>query len=119
MSFLKIADRNMRDFIVNEFLKTRQNIQHNFLSERVDDSNTQYEPSKLFKSVTDIQNELKEGLVSEIRPIREEIKNLLKTVIFPQFSSITACSDDGDEQAEAIRRNCRTISAKVCFRVRR
>ena len=43
MSFLKITDPKKRDFKVNEFLKTRQNIQQNFLSERVDDSSTQHE----------------------------------------------------------------------------
>ena len=55
MSFLKIADTKKRDFIVNEFLKTRQNIQQNLLSERLGDVNTQYELSKLFKPVTDMQ----------------------------------------------------------------
>ena len=55
MSFLKITECKKRDFIVNEFLKTRQNIQQNFLSERLGDVNTQYELSKLFKPVTDMQ----------------------------------------------------------------
>ena len=56
MSFLTITDPKKRDFIVNEFLKTRQNIQQNFLSERVGDLGTQYELSKLFKPVTEMQN---------------------------------------------------------------
>ena len=43
MSFLKITDTKKRDFIVNEFLKTRQNIQQTFLSERVGYVNTQNE----------------------------------------------------------------------------
>ena len=51
MSILKITDPKKRDFIVNEFLKTKQNIQQNFLS----DLSTQYELSKLFKPVTDMQ----------------------------------------------------------------
>ena len=51
MSFLNLTDPKKRDFIVNEFLKTWQNIQHNFLSERVGDVNTQYELSQLFKPV--------------------------------------------------------------------
>ena len=59
-SFLKITDPKKIVIIVNEFLKTRQNIQKNFLSERVDDFNTQYEFSKLFKQVTDMQKDLKE-----------------------------------------------------------
>ena len=54
MSFLKIIDPKKRDFIVSEFLKTRQSIQQNVLSERVCDLSTQYELSKLFKPVTDM-----------------------------------------------------------------
>ena len=41
MSFLKITDPEKRDFITNEYLKTRQNIQQNFLSEHVGDFSTQ------------------------------------------------------------------------------
>ena len=43
---------------------------------------------------------LKEGLVSELTSIREEIKNLLKAATLPQFSSITAYDDDGEEEEE-------------------
>ena len=101
MSFLKITDPKKRDIIVNEFLKTRQNIQQNFLSERVGDSSTQHELSKLFKLVTDMQKDLKEGLVSELKPIREGMKNLPKTITFPQFPSITPYDDgDGEEDED-------------------
>ena len=55
MSFLKITDPKKRDFIIKEFLKTRGNIQQKFLLERVGDVNTQYELSKLFKPVTNMQ----------------------------------------------------------------
>ena len=85
MSFLKITDPKKRDFIDNEFLKTRLNIQQNFLSQRVGDLSTQYELSKLFKPVTDMQHDLKEGLVSELKPIREGIKNSPKAITFPQI----------------------------------
>ena len=85
MSFLKITDPQKRDFIVNEFLKTRQNIQENFLSERVGDLNTQYELSKPFKPVMDMQKELKERLISEIKPIREGMNNLPKAITFHFF----------------------------------
>ena len=100
MSFLKITDPKKRDFVVNEFLKTRQNIQQNFLSERVGNSSTQHELSKLFKPVTDMHKYLKEGLVSELNPIRERMKNLPKAITFPQFPSITAYdnNDDGEEE---------------------
>ena len=65
MSFLEITDPKKTDFIVNEFLKTRQNIQQNFLTELVGDLSTQYELSKLFNPVTDMQKTysvLKTGL---------------------------------------------------------
>ena len=99
MSFLKITDPKKRDFIVNEFLEKRQNIQQNFLSERIGDLSTQYEFSKFFKSVTDIQNDLK-GLISELKPISRRNQNLPKAITFPQLSSITAYDDDGEEEED-------------------
>ena len=54
MSFLKIRDPKKRDLIVNEFLKTKKNIQENFLlSERLGDISKQRELSKLFKPITE------------------------------------------------------------------
>ena len=100
MSFLKITDPKKIDFIVNEFLKTRQHIQQNFLSERVVDLNTQYELSKLFIPVTNMQNDLKEGLVSEFTKITEGLKNLQKSIAFSHFPSITAYNDDGEEEVD-------------------
>ena len=100
MSFPKIIDPKKRDFIVNEFLKTRQNIPQNFLSESVGDLSTQYELSKLFKPVTDIQKDLKEGLESELKPIREGMKNLPKDITFPQYPSITAHDGDGEKEED-------------------
>ena len=87
MSFLTITDSKKRDFIINEFLKIRQNIQQNFLSERVGDLSTQYEHSKLLKPVTDMQKDLKEGRVTDLKPIREGVKHLPKAVTFPQYPS--------------------------------
>ena len=102
MSFLKITDPEKRDFIVNEFLKQRQNTQQNFLSERVSDVSTQYELSKLFKPVTDMHKDLKEGLVSELKPIREGMKHLRKVIRFPQYPSITTYDDDVEEDVAVI-----------------
>ena len=45
-----------------------------------------------------MQKDLKEGLVSELKPIREGMKNLPKAITFPQFPSITAYDDDGEEE---------------------
>ena len=67
MSFLKITDPKKRDFIVNEFFKTRQNIQQNFVSERVGDLSitgrilkvlrTSYGHAKIFKRRSSKRNE--------------------------------------------------------------
>ena len=59
MAFLKITDLKKRDFIVNEYLKTRLNIQHKLSPECVGDLSTQYELSKLFKPVTDMHKRFK------------------------------------------------------------
>ena len=98
MSYLKITDPKKRDFLVNDFLKKKQNMEDNFLSERVGDLSTLYELSQLFKPVADMQNNLEEGLVSELKPIREGMKNLPKAITFRQFSSTTAYDDDDDEE---------------------
>ena len=84
------------------FLKTRQNIQQNFLSKRAGDLSTQYELSKLFELVTNMQKYLKEGLVSELTPIRKGMKNLPKTITFQQFPYITAYDDDDGEEQEDV-----------------
>ena len=44
-----------------------------------------------------MQKDFKEGLVSELKPIREGMKNLPKAITFPQFSSITA---NGEEEED-------------------
>ena len=49
-----------------------------------------------------MQNDLKEGLVSELKPIREGMKNLRKPITFPQFPSITAYDDDEGEEEENV-----------------
>ena len=46
-----------------------------------------------------ILSNLKEGLVSELKPIREGMKNLPKAITFPQFPSITAYDDDDCEKS--------------------
>ena len=47
-----------------------------------------------------MQKYLKGGLVSELKPIREGMKNLPKTTTFPQFPSITAYDDDDDDEED-------------------
>ena len=49
-----------------------------------------------------MQKDFKEGLVSELKPIREGMKNLPKAITFPQFLSITANDDDDGEEEEDV-----------------
>ena len=68
MSFLKISDPKKRDLIVQEYLKTKKNIQENFLTERLGDISEQRELSKLFKPITTAQKDVKESLLGELKP---------------------------------------------------
>ena len=63
---------------------------------------TQYGLSKLFKPVTDMQKDFKKGIVSELKPIREGMKNSPKAITFPQYPSITAHDDDDGEEEEDV-----------------
>ena len=47
-----------------------------------------------------MQKDLKEGLVSELKPIKAGMKNLPKAVTRSQFPSITAYDDDGEEKVD-------------------
>ena len=49
-----------------------------------------------------MQKDLKEGLVSELKPIREGMKNLPNTITFPQFPYTTAYDDDDGEEEEDV-----------------
>ena len=48
-----------------------------------------------------MQQALKEVIVSELKPIREGMKNLPKAITFPQFPSITSYDDDGEEEEDS------------------
>ena len=100
MSFLKIRDPKKRDLIVEEFLKTRRNIQGNFLSERLGDISEQRELSKLFKPITESQKEVKESLLGELKPLRENLKDLPAAITFPQLQAIAAPPEEEDEDLD-------------------
>lgn len=93
MSFLKISDPKKRDFIVEEFLKTKKNIQDSYLSERLGDIDIHREMSKLFKPITEAQRDVKESLLGELRPIKEK----LPAIAFPQLQAIAAPPEEGED----------------------
>jgi len=70
MSSLKTSDPKKRDFIVEEFLKRKKNIEDSYLSERLGDIDIHREMSKLFKPITEAQQDVKESLLGELRPIK-------------------------------------------------
>ncbi len=103
MSFLKITDSAKRDFIVNEFLKSRRNIQQNSISEKLGDISQQYDLAKLYKPITESQA----GLATQLSSIKEATKDTstalkalpasitssLKAITFPQYPSIEVFED--------------------------
>ena len=95
MSFLKISDPKKRDLFVKEFLKTKRNIQENFLTERLGDINIQRDMSKIFKPITEAQKSVTESLLGELKPIRENLKELPKALTFPQLQAIMP--DEGED----------------------
>ena len=100
MSFLKIKDPKKRDLIVEEFLKTKKNIQDSFITERLGDIGAQRELSKFFKPITDTQKDIKESLVKEIKPITEGIKRLPAAITLPQLPAIAEALEEEDEEEE-------------------
>ena len=59
------------------------------------DISAQRELSKLFKPITETQKDIKESLVSELRPIKESLKELSAA---PQLQAIAAPPEDEDEE---------------------
>ena len=111
MSFLKIDDPAKRNFIVEEFLKSKKNIQQNFLSERLGDSGLQQELTKLYKPIVDSQSAISKEqnvLLSAIKENSIATTNALQTlpaslkIQFPQYPSIEAYSDDPTEDIRTL-----------------
>lgn len=108
MSFLKITDPSKRDFIVEEFLKSKKNIKQNFLSERLGDIGLQRELTKMYKPIVDSQSTIskeQKALLSTIKENSAETTNALKalpasisaslkTLPFKQYPSIEAYEED-------------------------
>ena len=102
MSFLKISDPNKRDFLVQEYLKTKKNVQQNYLNERTGDIDTQRDLSKFFKPIISSQATTAQKLAKEITqpiskallPITEGIK---KAISLPKYQSIQVYDDDAPD----------------------
>jgi hypothetical protein len=103
MSFLKIIDPKKRDFLVEEFLKTRKNIQQSYINERVGDIDLQRDLTKLFKPVIESQKEVVQNIVqpvtSALKPFTESLQ---KAIEFPKYPSVKAYDDIADDQQTKI-----------------
>jgi len=53
MSFLKITDLAKRDFIVEKFIESKNNIQRDLISEKLGDIGLQHELTKAYKPILD------------------------------------------------------------------
>jgi len=102
MSFLHISDPLKRDLMVQDFLKTKKNIKENFLKERLGDISMQRELSKLYKPITETQKDIKESLVSELKPIKESLKEL-PALAFPQLQAIAAPPEEDEDEEDVMR----------------
>src|SRR6218665_3871993 len=108
MSFLKITDPSKRDFIVEEFLKSKKNIKQNFLSQRLGDIGLQRELTKMYKPIVDSQSTIskeQKALLSTIKENSAETSNApkalpasisasLKSLPFKQYPSIESYEED-------------------------
>ena len=95
-----VKDPKKRDLIVEEFLKTKKNIQYSFKTERLGDIGARRELSKFFKPITDTQKDIKVSLVKEIRPVTEGIRRLPAAITLPQLPAIAEAPEEEDEDAE-------------------
>ena len=101
MSFLKITNPKKRDLVVKEFLRTKKNIQDNYLSEGLGDINIQREMLKMCKPTTETQKDVKESLLGELKPIRENLKEL-PAAFLQQLQAITAPPEEDEDTNDLI-----------------
>ena len=100
MSFLKITDPAKRDFIAQEYLKTKHNVRKNYITERTGELGAQRELTKFFKPVIesqktvakDLSKEVTQPITSALLPITEGVR---KAVELAKYPSIKA-EEEGD-----------------------
>ena len=111
MSFLNIKDPEKRDQIVQDYLRTRKNIQQQNLAEKLDDVNIQHDLTKFYQPVIDNQAKQTKNIINELIPIQEGIRDLpknLPTPILPnisnadEFHSVPSLTDVLEEESSII-----------------
>jgi hypothetical protein len=99
MSFLRITDPKKRDFIVQEFLKTKRNIQQHNLAEKTGDQDFATRVTKMFQPIIDSQHMVGEKV---IKGVQQSIENIpvQPAITFPAFPSIEAALQPSEEEEE-------------------
>jgi len=95
MSFLKITDPTKRDSLVQEYLKTRDKVRKNYITERTCELGAQQELTKLFKPVIetqktvakDLAKEITEPVTSALQPITEGVQKAIELAKHPSTGS--------------------------------
>ena len=98
MSFLKVTDPSKRDLLVQEYLKAKDNLRNNYITERTGELGAQRELTKFFKPVIETQKTMTKDLAKEITqpllPITEGIQKAIQLVKYPSIQA--AEQDDQD-----------------------
>ena len=83
MSFLKIDDPKKRDEIVEQFLKTKKNIQQSNLAEKTGDVEYEQRTEKFFKPLKETQQQI----IKELVPLKDMISHqpAIMTPVLPSI----------------------------------
>ena len=80
MSFLNITDTAKRDFLVQEYLKTKNNIRQSSLAEEMGDIGMQRELTKLYRPITESQATQSAALTKELNTFKESTSTALQAL---------------------------------------
>jgi hypothetical protein len=81
MSFLKITDPKKRTLIVEEFLRIKDSIQKNSMSEKLGDYDMQRELTKLYRPITDSQETQSAATRSAITALKDSTLQTLSAIM--------------------------------------
>jgi len=88
VSFLKIKAPSKHDKLVAEYIKTKNKIQNDFRSERLDEQSMNEDFGKIFKSITEQQQKSSEEFIWKFAPLQEAIENIPKQQALPWGSEL-------------------------------
>lgn len=106
MSLSKITGPEKRDFLVKQFLISKNNIRQNSLDEKQGDVGLQRELTKLYKPITDSQAALQESTSTALQALPASLAAIMPqpsatplAINFPHYPSIEAEDDKGSKES--------------------